>query len=251
MRKFLKTTALILVVIILMLTGACFYLDKPLPQGTETPKADSLARQMLAALNQPAWDTTRWITWTFRGDHHYLWDKERGYVQLKMDDQKVLLNTQHLDQSIAYEKDQELDGEEASDLIDEAWEAFCNDSYWLVAPFKVFDPGTSRKLVHKENRPNQLLITHTSGGVTPGDSYLWQLEENGMPKSFRMWVSVIPIRGLKATWQDWKTCETGIKLPTRHKVFFVGFRMKNVGAYASMAAAELDSDPFVALQHGR
>lgn len=247
MRQFLKITALVIVGLLLLFTGACLYLDKPLPTGTKTPRADSMAHHMMRALNKSAWDTSRFVTWRLR-NNHYLWDRDRSYVQLKMNREKILLNTNALDKSIAYEDDQRLTGNAAKELIDEAWEKFCNDSYWLVAPFKVFDPGTERKVVEREDNADQLLVTHKTGGVTPGDSYLWQINEQGMPLSFRMWVSVIPIGGLKATWDTWKTCQTGVMLPTHHRILLVGFGMDEVEAYATATSAGLSSDPFVALE---
>ncbi|MGS0527908.1 hypothetical protein ACU8V7_24695 [Zobellia nedashkovskayae] len=95
---------------------------------------------------------------------------------------------------------------------------FNNDSFWLVAPFKVFDSGTQRSLVTLEDGSNALMITYSSGGSTPGDSYLWHLGPNGLPESYQMWVSIIPIGGLKATWDDWKIMESGAFLPTSHKL---------------------------------
>ena len=73
-----------------------------------------------------------------------------------------------------------------------------------------------------------LLVTYISGGTTPGDSYLWHLDESGNPSSFQMWVSILPIKGLEASWQGWITTESGAKFPTFHKLLFLGIEMGDV-----------------------
>ena len=62
------------------------------------------------------------------------------------------------------------------------------------------------------------MVTYTRGGSTPGDSYLWKLQPNGFPESFKMWVQIIPIGGLEATWDDWQLVESGAFLPKSHQL---------------------------------
>ena len=105
---------------------------------------------------------------------------------------------------------------------------FNNDSFWLVAPYKVFDKGTQRRLVTLENNKKALLVTYTSGGSTPGDSYLWLLNDSGKPKSFKIWTSILPIDGLEATWTDWTTTESGAQLPSFHKLLIIGLEITDI-----------------------
>ena len=83
-------------------------------------------------------------------------------------------------------------------LIEKAVKYFNNDSFWLLAPYKIFDKGTKRSLVTLDDGHEGLLVTYTTGGTTPGDSYLWHLDSTGKPVSFQMWVSSLPIDGLEA-----------------------------------------------------
>ena len=79
-----------------------------------------------------------------------------------------------------------------------------------------------------ENQKNALLVTYTSGGSTPGDSYLWHLDQDGKPKSFQMWVEILPIEGLEATWENWTTTESGAQFPTFHKLLVLGIELDDV-----------------------
>ena len=115
--------------------------------------------------------------------------------------------------------------------IKKAIDLFNNDSFWLVAPFKVFDKGVERRIVPMDDGTKALLITYTSGGSTPGDSYLWELQPNGFPISFKLWVKIIPIGGLKATWDDWQLTESGAFLPKTHSLGPIKLDMGNVKAY--------------------
>ena len=89
------------------------------------------------------------------------------------------------------------------ELIEQAIDHFYNDSFWLLAPFKIMDKGVERQLVEDEEGYS-LLLTYTSGGNTPGDSYLWMLDENYRPKAWRVWTSRVSIKGMEFEWVDWQ-----------------------------------------------
>ena len=121
--------------------------------------------------------------------------------------------------------------DEKEKLVDKALKNFNNDSFWLVAPYKVFDSGTERSIVTLEDGTEALLVTYTSGGTTPGDSYLWLLNENAFPRAFKMWVKIIPVGGLEASWDDWVITQSGAFLPKSHTLGPVNLSMGNVKAY--------------------
>ena len=191
-------------------------------------EADNLAETMLVALDHSAYEATDYLEWTFKGRHHYKWYKTNKRVEVYWDEIKVDLNLKNPKQSSVYVAKQNYNGVEKDDYIQKAEAFFNNDSFWLVAPYKVFDDGVERRLVTSEEGKNSLLVTYTQGGTTPGDSYLWHFDENGLPKSYQMWVDILPIGGLEATWEKWITTESGAKLPTFHKLLFLGLELDNV-----------------------
>lgn len=202
-----------------------FKYNEELPTGIQGEKADALAYKMLDALNYEAYKNTNYIEWTFKRRHHFEWKKNEGICNVFWEEYRVSLNLKDYAQSKVFVHGFKMKGEMAEELIAKAITFFNNDSFWLVAPYKVFDKGVERRLVTLNNNEKALLVTYTSKGTTPGDSYLWQFDETGKPKSFKMWTSLLPIDGLEATWNDWITTKSGAQLPTFHKLLVIGLEM--------------------------
>ncbi|HEX6835514.1 MAG TPA: hypothetical protein VF334_03020, partial [Polyangia bacterium] len=75
-----------------------------------------------------------------------------------------------------------LDGKKVGDAVlnkktvDDGYEAFINDSYWLLAPFKVFDPGVALTDGGTDKGPNGetcdvIKLSFQNVGLTPKDVY--------------------------------------------------------------------------------
>lgn len=221
----------IVIILLLLFAFAYFKYNEPLPKGVSGTEADALAIKMLKAVNHEAYKNTRYLSWTFPGEHHYIWDKDQYKVDVSWNDINVVLNLKEPKNSAVTVNKEKITSENASDYIEKALSYFNNDSFWLIAPHKVFDKGVTRSIVPLENNEKGLLITYTSGGTTPGDSYLWILDENYRPKGYKMWVSIIPIGGLYATWDNWQTTDSGISLPNSHTIIFMDLSIKNVKAW--------------------
>jgi len=201
-----------------ILTGAIafFIADEPLPQGSAGDEAEVLTDKMLTAVNADAWDKISYISWTFRGDHKYVWDKKRHCARIEWSDVVVLLNLNTKEGSV-WQTGQPLAGDALKVALGQAYEYWCNDSFWLNPVVKVRDPGTNRQIVDLDDGTQGLLVTYTSGGVTPGDSYLWTFSENGFPKAWKMWVDIAPIGGLEFSWEGWKQLPGGAWVSTLHQ----------------------------------
>ena len=245
MKKFLKWFGLGAGGLLLVGLIVAWIMDEPEPPSNPSPEADALARRMLRAINHDAWDTTRWVGWTFAGAHHYHWDKERHWVQVAWNDYRVLLDTK-ASEGVVYEKEEVLEGEEARKLIRQAEGYFNNDSFWLNAPAKAFDPGTERSIVTLDGQQLGLMVSYQTGGTTPGDRYVWVLNEQGLPRSWKMWVSIIPIGGVSAIWEEWTELSTGARVATQHRLGPVTLRLTDVRGGQRWDALDLASDPFEA-----
>lgn len=235
MKKAAKIISFILLTIILLTVTLFFIFNEKLPEGKQGVAADTLATKMLTAIHHEDYKNTEVLEWSFRNSHHYKWYKQEHKVEVSWDNNTVILNTKKPEKSTCFTDNKQT---ENSELIATATAYFNNDSFWLVAPHKIMDSGTERRIV-KHNEKDALLVTYTSGGSTPGDSYLWILDENHFPTSFKMWTKIIPLGGVSATWSDWKSTKTGVQLPTKHKLSLFGMEldMGNVKAYNPKADA--------------
>ena len=246
MKKFLKILGALLLLFILFIGVYYVINNEKFPEGKQGKEADALAIKMFNAINNDAFENTEILKWSFRNEHFYTWNKQENIVHISWANNKVTLNTKQPEKSKIYIDGKLLDNKE---LIEQSQSFFNNDSFWLIAPYKIFDAGTERRIVNY-NGKDALLITYTSGGSTPGDSYLWILDDNYCPTSFKMWANIIPIGGVSATWSDWKKTEAGIKLPTKHKLSLFGMElpMGEVRAY-NEEADELANKILKAINH--
>jgi len=233
MLKKLGKILVAILVLVLISAGILYALyNEPLPEGVASKEADALATKMLTALNHEAYKETRFLEWSFaNGKHHYKWDKVSDTVLVSWRDYRVGLNLRDRTKSKVLKGNMVVAASEKKELIKKATTFFNNDSFWLVAPYKIFDDGTQRSIVALENGSKGLMVTYTSGGDTPGDSYLWELQPNGFPISFKMWVKIIPIGGLEASWDAWQVTESGAFLPVAHQLGPVTLEMGTVRAY--------------------
>lgn len=241
MKKFLITV----LVIIASATIAFLIVDESLPEGKAGPDAEALAEKMLQAVGYEAWETIPYVAWSFRDANHYVWDKKNHLSSVSWEDYEAVIDLNTVT-GRATKGGAELTGQELDEAIQTAWGYWCNDSFWLNAPTKVKDAGTTRSIVKAEDGTTQLLIRYESGGVTPGDAYLWKLDENFRPVSYKMWVSIIPIGGVEATWEDWVE-KDGAMLSTRHKLGPLEIPVGNVAVGNSPEDFGLEKGYFTSL----
>ena len=227
MKKVFKILGGLFLIVVIALTIFYFKNNESLPKGKQGIEADALANKMLNVLNYEAYKNTRFVEWSFRGKHFYKWDKQQNIVEVSWNTNKVVLHTKESHNSKVYIDDSLV---ENTEILQKAIDYFNNDSFWLVAPYKVFEEGIERRVVKHEDK-DALLITYTTGGSTPGDSYLWILDDTGKPVKYKMWVSIIPTGGMEATWNDWITTESGALLPTKHEMSIGTLNMGTVKGY--------------------
>lgn len=246
MKKLFTFLGVVFLLIITAITVYYFVNNESLPQGRKGKEADELAQKMLIAINHENFKNTEILEWTFRENHSYKWYKQENIVEVSWDKNKVILNIKKPEKSIVFIDNQKVENQ---NLVQKATDFFNNDSFWVVAPHKIFDNGTERSIVNYEGN-EALLVTYTSGGSTPGDSYLWILNENYFPTSFKMWVKIIPIGGVSATWNDWKNTDAGIKIPTKHQLSILGLEIEiNNGIAYNEKANKLANNILKAINH--
>ncbi len=219
------------------------------PAGTPGPEAEALASRMLAAVNEPAWQATGAVRWSFRGDRDHLWDRDRGLARVRWGKVEVLVDLAGRE-GIASENGRRIQGARAAALVDKAFARWTNDSFWLNPVVKIFDPGTERGLVRLDDGSEALLVQYTTGGLTPGDAYLWLLGADDLPVSWKMWTSNLPKGGTRASWESWVELGTGARIATTHKLALGSVTIGDLAGAANLVELEPGADPFAALLAG-
>jgi hypothetical protein len=231
LKKILKWLVILLVLGVGVILITLVNISEDLPDGIEGKEADDLAVKVLNVLNYEAFKKTKMLTWSFPGGHEYVWHKNEGEVRVTWNSNEVLLDLSQNKNSKVLKPEGFLNPEDKAALIKTATNYFNNDSFWLIAPYKLFDEGVARKIVKLDKDEKALLVTYKEGGSTPGDSYLWILDENGRPKSFKMWVQIIPVGGLEASWEGWEETNSGAIIANKHNILFFDLVINDLKTY--------------------
>ncbi|MFM2376020.1 MAG: hypothetical protein RLZZ165_1117 [Bacteroidota bacterium] len=91
-------------------------------------------------------------------------------------------------------------------------------------------------------------LRYTSGGRTPGDHYLWHLDEKGLPDAWQFWVKIIPVGGLRMKWMDWKEMPGGAMLAMTRSSALTDFHFTNVRAGQTLGSVGLSEDIFAPME---
>lgn len=214
MKILLKTFSILIMVV----AGGIFLWitlkSEKLPIEIVGKNAEEVAAKMLLSINDKAWQKTEALSWEYRG-HKFIWDKKRHFAQVIFDDKEVLIDI-NARKGIIVKGGVGLSKSDKASICNEAWEMWVNDSFWLNPISKCKDPGTTRAMVSLTDGREALMISYKSGGVTPGDTYAWILDDNFRPIAWKLWVSIIPIKGKELSWEDWVQLKTGVWISTKH-----------------------------------
>lgn len=139
------------------------------------PIADSVVMAMGGKEN---WDNTHYLHWNFFGRRILWWNKWNGEVRIEIPSKKLLLLSNiHTRTGKAYRNGVEItQADSIAYFNDRAYKILINDSYWLVAPFKLRDPGVSLTYqgAAKDSAGNEcylLQLRFDGVGVTPENMY--------------------------------------------------------------------------------
>ena len=224
--KILKISLVVLVSLLIAGYIALRIMSEPLPKSEQN--GDDLARKIEIAISKPAFDSLPFIGWNFNNYHYYIWNKRENKAIVHWSNIKVYLILDKVDGKVFKDGKEITSNFQRKRYIKKAWKYWCNDSFWVFAPYKLFDKGTKRSLVRTSDGNEALLVQYESGGVTPGDAYLWKVDKNYRPTAFKLWVGIIPLKGLEASWDQWVSGKSGAQYSTAHKIVSYTSRVYDV-----------------------
>jgi hypothetical protein len=245
MRRAVRVVSVIFLVLIVALLLLWAVLRHAPTVTTAGAEAEALAHDMVRAVDGDAWNRTGIVRWRVQWRHH-LWDRQRSLARVEWRGNRVLFDV-NSKKGRVWSKEAELgDGPAKQKLLDAAYAYWINDSFWLNPVVKAFDDGTSRARGTVDGK-RALLVSYASGGLTPGDKYLWILDDNARPVAWRIWVKIIKIGGPQFTWEGWTQLPTGAWVATSHKVLGIDVvPLRDLAAGATWHDLEA-TDPFAAI----
>lgn len=149
-------------------------------------RADSIAMRAYEAFGGPeAWSALPYLQFDFaidRGDGRelvaqHLWNRQTGAYRLDWpagaDSAYTVLFNVRSREGQAYLNGTPLDSAQNADVLQQAYYRFINDTYWLLAPTKLFDAGVNRAYVPDSSTAETDVLHLSFGdvGLTPGDQY--------------------------------------------------------------------------------
>lgn len=150
--------------------------DKASGQAAD-PKAAAIADRVLKEMGgREGWDNTRYLAWDFFGGQYQIWDKKTGDFHWEKD---TLVANYNLNskQGHVYSRGKDVSSTPAGQqLLEKLTPMWINNSYWLVMPFKLQDPGVLLKYLGEgktmDGAPaDRLQMTFNKVGVTPDNRY--------------------------------------------------------------------------------
>jgi hypothetical protein len=144
------------------------------------PTPEVVAQRVMDALGgQEAWDNTHFLRFSFAGRRTHWWDKWTGRHRLEGQTQDgknyVVLENVNTKEGTVFIDGKKAEGDEAKQMLERAYGAWVNDTYWLLMPYKLRDPGVNLSYVGEETidgkKYDKLLLSFENVGLTPGDRY--------------------------------------------------------------------------------
>ena len=174
--------------LLLILTTSCKKKEAPqssvnlAPQVKNTiqdKRAAVLATSMLNAMGgQEKWDSLNYVSWTFFGARHLVWDKKGGRVRIDSprDTSIYLVDLNNLKGKVIKGGKEVTDPEELTNLLERGKSIWINDSYWLFMPFKLWDSGVNVIYMREDTMvggmpASVLALTFNEVGDTPENKY--------------------------------------------------------------------------------
>ncbi|MEO8217699.1 MAG: hypothetical protein ABI718_11515 [Acidobacteriota bacterium] len=189
------------------------------PSGSDGA-AVAVADQVMKALGGTrAWDDAHFLRFDFVSERDgkqnvirsHWWDKWSGRhrVEGKTKDGEPYVVIENINTHAggqAWKNGVKLSGDEERKFLDSAYGAWVNDTYWLLMPFKMKDPGVNLKDGGVETLDgkswDKVLLTFENVGLTPKDRYF--VSVNRSTHLVDQWCFILNGEDVPPTCYQWK-----------------------------------------------
>lgn len=196
-------------------------------------RAIRIADQVMESLGgKSAWDHLVGLRWTFQAavndtlkpGRRHSWDKVTGWHRVELDRQGahyVIIHKVGADSGMAWVDGKPIEGDSLKKLVKLGNRTWVNDTYWMLMPYKLRDPGVNMKWDGDTTMANatfdRLALAFDHVGDTPGDHY-WVYVDRANHRVER-WDMVLQDEQpppVSYTWEGWEQ-HGGLWFPTAHK----------------------------------
>jgi len=178
-------------------------------------RAVAVAERVVEALGgTAAWEATRFVRFDFAGRRRHWWDRYDGRHRVEGTTQEgapyVVLHNVQSREGRAWVGGQAVSGDRAKEMLENAYGAWVNDTYWLLMPFKMKDPGVILAYEGEEqvngSTYDKVRLSFEGVGLTPQDRY-WVYVDRTSGLVDR-WAYVLQGQSPPPTtwiWKDWQS----------------------------------------------
>ena len=205
---------------------------RPTPP-TSNPKAIEVAGKAMAALGgEAAWNNTHYLRFTFAVDlkgktvasRDHTWDKWTGRYRLdgtNKEGQKftVLMNL-NTREGRAQKDGKPALGDDLKKMLENAYGTWVNDTYWLIMPYKMMDPGVvlayDGEMKAEGGEWDKVRLSFEKVGLTPKDKY-WAFvnRKTGLVDKWEFVLNGESKPPSSFTWDGWKKYGNVMLAPER------------------------------------
>jgi hypothetical protein len=193
------------------------------PLRAEDPRATAVGKSMIEAMGGPsAWDHARYFRFDFTvvragkkvASFSHFWDRWTGRYRVEGEDAhgvawKAYLNV-NTKEGDYWVNGAKAEGEARAKGLENAYGRFINDTYWLLAPWKIFDPGVKLEYVGEVKDAagracDEIKLSFDSVGLTPKDVYWMDVDKSS--HIMNEWKFVLNGGNDPPTlveWKDWR-----------------------------------------------
>ena len=193
-----------------------------MPRAASDARATAIADRVMDALGgKAAWDATRFLRFGFGSEREgkfvgrtHTWDKWTGRYrvegQTREGDPFVVLMNVNTREGSAWLKGRKLEGAELKAQLERGYGMWVNDTYWLLMPYKMRDPGVVLAYDGEEKGASgavydKVKLTFDNVGLTPRDAYwVWVNRDTGLVDRWDFVLKGEAAPPTTFTWTGWK-----------------------------------------------
>lgn len=160
-------------------TGTTGEAPKVYTKSIEDTKAAPIVAKMMEAMGgADKWEKLDYVSWTFFGARHLVWDKKNDRVRIESpkDSSIYLVNLKESTGRYTYNGIELKEPSALAEKIKKGKDIWINDMYWLFMPFKLYDKGVTVKHSKVDTtlagaQADVLQLTFDKVGNTPENKY--------------------------------------------------------------------------------